>query len=484
MNISKISWKKIQTRFRFKYTKRFKKTVNNVFWFSTGAFLSLLFIIGLFYFIYQKIYENKVYPGIFVNGIAFGGKTEEDVKNYFDARNETLDKTVFQLTSDYGIATVSAREINLGYDSNLLSVQTYSLGRSSHVISDISLLLQAYFGGIHLSPTYTYSEDKLNTYLNPIKSKIEKMPVDAQFKFENNRVTAFQPSEEGRTLDMEKLNKSLNEKTLTVVTSSKPQIINIKIPIKIIYPNITTEKANNLGIKELIGQGHSLFYHSIQGRIYNIDLASSRIDGVLVAPDEIFSFNKALGDVSAFTGYKQAYIIQNGRTVLGDGGGVCQVSTTFFRAILNAGLPIVERTAHAYRVSYYEQDSPPGIDATIYVPTVDLKFKNDTGNYILVQREIDLNNLSLSFRLYGTKDGREVSMTKPVITNQTPAPEPLYQDDPTLPVGEIKQVDFAASGANVYFTRTVTKNGKTIIFDKFVSNYRPWQAVYTRGTKQ
>ena len=483
-NFSKSSLKKFQTRLRFKYAKHIKKTLSNSFWFFTGAVISLIFFIGLFYFIYQKIYENRVYPGIFVNGINFGGKTQTDVKNYFEERNAKLDKAVLQLTSDYGIATVSAKEINLGYDASLLSVQTVSLGRSSSLISDISLLLQAYFGGIHLSPTYTYSSEKLNEYLDPIKTKVEKKPIDAQFKFENGRVIAFQPSEEGRTLDINELNKAIHEKTLSVVTSTKPQIISIPIPIMILYPDITTEEANDFGIEELIGEGHSLFYHSIPGRIYNINLASSRIDGVLVAPGAVFSFNKTLGDVSAFTGYKQAYIIQNGQTVLGDGGGVCQVSTTFFRAILDAGLPIIERTAHSYRVGYYEQDSPPGIDATIFVPTVDLKFKNDTGNYILVQREIDLNNLSLSFYLYGTKDGRQVTMSKPVITNQSPAPEPLYQDDPTLPVGEIKQVDFAASGANVYFTRTVTKNSKTIISDKFFSNYRPWQAVYLRGTKQ
>ena len=238
-----------------------------------------------------------------------------------------------------------------------------------------------------------------------------------------------------------------------------------------------------MGIKELIGVGHSLFYHSIQSRIFNINLAASRLNGVLVAPDEVFSFDKALGDVSAFTGYQQAYVIQNGRTVLGDGGGVCQVSTTFFRALLNAGLQIVERHAHAYRVGYYEQDSPPGIDATIFVPSVDLKFKNDTGHYILIQSQVDLDNLALTFELYGTKDGRQVTMTTPVVTSQTPPPPDLYQDDPTLPKGEIKQTDFTAWGANVYFTRTVTKNGKVIIYDKFVSNYQPWQAVYLRGTK-
>ena len=193
-----------------------------------------------------------------------------------------------------------------------------------------------------------------------------------------------------------------------------------------VKPVLTTDKANTFGIKELIGSGTSLFKDSMDSRVYNINLASQRLNGILVAPNETFSFDKALGDISAFTGYKQAYVIANGRTVLGDGGGVCQVSTTFFRALLNAGLPIVERHAHAYRVGYYEEDSPPGLDATIYSPTVDLKFRNDTGNYILIQSVINLSQDRLTFFLYGKKDGRTVVMTNPVITSQTPPPPPLY----------------------------------------------------------
>ena len=169
---------------------------------------------------------------------------------------------------------------------------------------------------------------------------------------------------------------------------------------------------------------------------------------------------------------------------MGDGGGVCQVSTTLFRAALAAGLPITERHQHAYRVGYYEEDSGPGIDAAVYSPSVDLKFKNDTGGHILIQSYVDRVNMRITFQLYGTKDGREVNISTPVILSQSPAPEPLYQDDPNLPKGEIKQVDFAAAGANVYFTRSVKKDGKITISDKFVSNYRPWQAVFLRGTKE
>lgn len=455
-----------------------------IFWFSTGAFLALFFLTSFCFLIFKYNYKNVVYPGVMINGVNFGGKSKADVYNFFKTKNFQIKDVNFVFTSDKGIATASAGQIDFGYNSTLLSEQAYNLGRSKNLLSDVSQIIQMYLYGVNLGPSYSYSQDKLTTALSPLSEKITDKPIDAQFKFENGRVTTFKPSVDGHAIDITNLDGQILSKSLTVLSSQKNAVIIIPLQIKIIEPAITTDKANNLGIKELIGEGHSLFYHSIPSRIHNVALGATRVNGVLVAPGETFSFNKALGDVSAFTGYQQAYVIQNGKTVLGDGGGICQVSTTFFRAVLNAGLPVVERHAHAYRVGYYEEDSPPGIDATIFVPSVDLKFKNDTGNYILIQSQVDLDNLSLAFYLYGTKDGRTVTMTKPVITNQAPPPPDLYQDDPTLPKGVIKQTDFSAWGANVYFTRTVMKNGQVIIFDKFVSNYQPWQAAYLRGTKE
>jgi len=458
--------------------------IKSIFWFSMGACIGLFFFISFAYIIFQNIYKGVIYPGVMVNGVNFDGKKEKDVREFFVKKNAVFTDTTFVFKSFEQTVTVSAKELDLGYNAALLAQQAYTIGRGTNVISNISLIFQAYFNGINLSPSYAHSESKLEIALAIIKKQIHKDPVDALFQFQNGRVTVFRTSENGQELDLKTLTNDLSSKTPAIAMSQIPQTMVIAVPILTIEPVITTDKANTLGIKELIGSGTSLFKGSIQNRIYNITLASTRLNGILVAPNEEFSFDKALGDVSAFTGYQQAYIIQNGRTILGDGGGVCQVSTTFFRALLNAGLPIIERNAHAYRVGYYEQDSPPGFDATVYVPSVDLKFKNDTGNHILIQTEIDPVFQRLTFSLYGTKDGRQVSISKPVITNQTPAPAPLYQDDPTLPKGTVKQVDFAAAGANVYFTRTVVKNGKTIISDKFVSNFKPWQAVYLRGTKE
>lgn len=319
--------------------------------------------------------------------------------------------------------------------------------------------------------------EKTNIFIEGIAKKIDRPVAEPLFNYDPNspnRVSQFQPPTEGQELDRQKTYELILEAMLSDQS-------NITLPVKVVEPK--NKLTNDFGIRELIGQGTSNFAGSIENRIYNLKLAASRVNGVLVAPGEVFSFNNTIGDVTAATGYKQAYVIKSGRTVLDDGGGVCQVSTTLFRAALNAGLPIVSRTAHAYRVKYYENAGyAPGLDATTFYPTVDLKFKNDTPNHILIQAYS--NGLNLYVDMYGTSDGRIVNLTKPVITGTSPPPPELRQDDPTLPKGTVKQVDFAAWGAKVNFKRTVTRNGEKLIDETFYSNYRPWQAVFLVGTKE
>lgn len=464
-------------------SRRILAVLKSVFWFSVGGSLGLFLLVSFVFIYFRANFQNEIYPGVAVNGVQFGGKTKEQAKDYFDNKNRAFADTQFVFQSDYGVATVSAKDIDYGYNSLLIAEQTYSIGRSDNVFSNLSLVFQAYINGVSLPTSFHYSDEKLELALAPIKEKAKIEPVDALFQFENGRVSAFQASSNGQEVDIEKLKADFESKR-DVVINNKQSILTFVVPLKTLEPNTTTDEVNNLGIKELIATGTSLYEGSIPNRIFNVNLTASRINGVLIAPNEEFSFNKYLGDVSASTGFKQAYVIENGKTVLGDGGGVCQVSTTLFRAVLNAGLPVTERHAHAYRVHYYEEDSAPGIDATVFYPSVDFKFKNTTGKSILIQTEIDPDAPRLTVYLYGTKDGREVSISKPVITSQTPAPEALYQDDPTLPKGEVKQVDFAAAGANVFFTREVKQNGKVIISDKYISNYQPWRAIFLKGTKE
>lgn len=332
-----------------------------------------------------------------------------------------------------------------------------------------------------LNPKGGFDEGSLKSAIDKITSQTERDPQNPKFTFNGGRVTEFQPAADGIKVDREKLKAEIINSLLSLPDSTDKSIA-FDVPVTRTPPEVSTDKVNNLGIKELIGRGTSTFFHSIPSRVHNVVLAASRINGTLIKPGDTFSFNDTLGDVSQFTGYQQAYIISEGKTILGDGGGVCQVSTTLFRALLNAGLPITDRTAHAYRVGYYEQNSPPGFDATVYGPSPDLRFKNDTSGYILIEATADPKHYSLVFELYGTNDGRIASTTKPVVTNVTPPPDDLYQDDPTLPTGTTKQIDFKAWGAKVTFNYKVIRAGETLINKTFVSNYRPWQAVYLRGT--
>ena len=334
-----------------------------------------------------------------------------------------------------------------------------------------------------LSFTGGFDTEKIASLTANLAKAYDKEPQNAAFNFEAGRVTVFKPGKEGQKISQEKAIPILNDSLILLETTTSAKLT-ASLPITTSPPEITTDQVNDLGIKELLGRGVSYFRGSIASRIHNIILASAKLNGVLVKPGEIFSFNNAVGDISGATGYQQAYIIQSGRTVLGDGGGVCQVSTTFFRAALNAGLPITERHAHAYRVSYYEQGFGAGLDATVFAPTNDLKFKNDTPAHILIQTNVDQANVMLTFELYGSSDGRKAYVSTPRIWDQTPPPPPKYEDDPTLPAGTEKQVDWAAWGAKTAFDYKVTRGGEETLINKtFYSNFRPWQAVYLRGTK-
>ncbi|PJC28187.1 hypothetical protein CO054_01460 [Candidatus Shapirobacteria bacterium CG_4_9_14_0_2_um_filter_39_11] len=339
--------------------------------------------------------------------------------------------------------------------------------------------------------TNGFDQEKIASWSANLASTINHPPENAAFQFVEGRVTEFRPAKEGKTLDQQKMIDIITQNLIKL--ESGEDKITVHLPIIVTPSAIQTADVNTLGIRQLVGKGVSYFRGSISSRIHNIQLASTKLNGILIPPGEIFSFNKALGEVSQTTGFKEAYIIKEGRTILGDGGGVCQVSTTLFRAALDVGLPIIERQAHAYRVSYYEQNSPVGLDATVFDPTADLKFKNDTPAYILIQAKVDVKNKILTFELYGTTDGRVVSISKSRIWDQVPPPPDLYQDDPTLPTGQIKQIDWKAWGAKVSFDYKVERparnasrseaggGGEVLQNRTFYSNYRPWQAIYLRG---
>ena len=322
----------------------------------------------------------------------------------------------------------------------------------------------------------------LKDLLMPVKAQVDRIPSDAKFIFndETRQLDVMQDSRVGRALDIDASIKAINEavargehSVALVVNEAQP-----RVP--------ATATGQELGITELVWAETSYFYGSSAERIQNIEAAARQYHGLLVAPGETFSMGEHLGDVSLENGFAEALIIYGGRTIKGVGGGVCQVSTTLFRAVFNAGFPIIERYSHAYRVSYYEQTPSGGIDprlvgldATVYFPLVDFKFTNDTPHWILM--ETYMGSSSLTWKFYSTSDGRSVTYDTTGPTNIVPAPEPMFEENPELGKNEMKQVDWSASGADVTVTRTVWRDGAVYLQDTITTHYEPWQAICQYG---
>jgi len=329
------------------------------------------------------------------------------------------------------------------------------------------------------SPEIIINEEKIKSYLHSISSEINKESKDAKLEFKDGKATIFQTAQKGYELDIDKntinisdlLDSRLSEATIS------PEESNLVLIVRVTEPKINDSNIDSLGIKELIATGSTSFAGSPSNRIHNITVGAQGFNGVVIKPGETLSAIGIIGNPSAETGYLPELVIKENKTIPEYGGGLCQVSTTLFRAALNAGLEILARTNHMYRVSYYEP--PVGMDATVYYPEPDLIIKNNTPAHILVQTSVSGN--TITFDLYGTKDNRQVEITDPTILATFNPPDPLYTESLSLPSGTIQKLESAHPGAKTMFYYKVTNNGQVLTEQTFNSYYTAWQAKYLYG---
>lgn len=272
-----------------------------------------------------------------------------------------------------------------------LSLQTSNQPTQNNLLSNHYTLSKATDSNLVF-----YDRKAVREYVASLADEINVAPIDAQLTINGGRATIFKQSRDGKTLDVEKSTDSIMRQLSLALPTPIPLTVTTN------KAEVSDGNIENLGIKELISEGVSYFPGSPSNRIQNIRVGTSRFNGVLIKPGEVFSFNKYLGEVSAAAGYAEGIVILENKEEKQYGGGLCQVSSTAYRAALLAGLPILSRTNHAFAVSYYtEPYGVPGVDATIYLPNPDMQFKNDTGKHILIQTE--LIGTTLKFRFYGTK---------------------------------------------------------------------------------
>jgi len=315
----------------------------------------------------------------------------------------------------------------------------------------------------------TLDEAALRAYLDELAAQVATPPRDARLRFNRatGGVTVLQASRPGRALDVDATVAAVQ----AAVAAGQREA---PLALQSVAPAVDMNRVAEMGIRELVATGSTYFAGSSASRVRNIEIAAEKFDGVVIPPGGIFSFNDVVRDVSSANGFEDSLIIWGDRTAVGVGGGVCQVSTTIFRSAYLGGFPIVERYNHGYVVDWYGE---PGMDATIFTPTVDFRFRNDTGSYLLMEPVVDAVNGVVTVNFYGTKPERTVTVSAPEITDVITPEQPSYVVDESLTAGQQRQVEWEKEGMTTRVTRTIVENGTTRT-DTLVSKYQPWRAVY------
>ncbi len=381
----------------------------------------------------------------------------QDIRPLMDDAREVLDRAPFVIEAD--ITNSSRRKFYWSRSITAEQVQNW-LGAKKDGNGVVSL-------GFNNS---------LIDYLSRLKKEIDLEARDAKFDIsESGRITKFQASRDGRSIDVSESYAKL-ERDIIDNKQTKSELV-----VDLVEPLITMEKANNLGIKEVLGVGTSNFSGSPKNRLKNIKVASDKLNGLLIKPGEEFSLVKALKPFTTDEGYVPELVIKGTKLVPELGGGACQIGTTLFRAVLDAGLDITQRRNHSFAVSYYNDEyGLPGTDATIYDPAPDFRFKNDTDNYILIQTDVGDDGI-LTYTLWGTSDGRNASISKTKILDSFPAPDTKYIETEDLSPGTVECTGNNVPGYNTSFTYSITYSDGTSHEEVFDSYYRPFQRVCLVG---
>ncbi len=321
-------------------------------------------------------------------------------------------------------------------------------------------------------------QDMIARRIHQIADETEKPGTRPRVAWNNGDLKITKPGKPGLRLDEARARDM-------VIAAAMGRDRTLDLPMVPTDPPVTEANLHQLGIRELVSIGKSDFTGSAAYRIHNIGVGMQLLNGLLIAPGEEFSFNKNIGQINAANGFVQgAAIIQN-RTQQEFGGGICQDSTTLFRAAFWAGLPITERWGHSFYISWYDKyalgprGNGPGLDATIFTGGPDLKFVNDTGAWLLIQAWSDPKTGVAQIELYGTKPNRTVDLTHKVY-DHVPAPtEPVFVADPKVPRGTIRHTDKARGGMTIDVYRLVVENGAPRPPELFRTRFRPWPNIYT-----
>jgi vancomycin resistance protein YoaR len=422
----------------------------------------LFFLLAIFDHLY---YRNRLYPGILLKEIDLGGKTS----GHLEKALESIEITFTGPEGRY--INLPLRKLGILPALQQVFADGYRQGRQSIWPLTYRDRLKILKEGYSLRLRYRLDESQLSDSIDSLGDLFNIQPSDAHFKVSNASHVKIIPEKTGYLLKKEELRQHLLQQL------SEPDTpFTVILPVSETPAKVTAFSFREKKIEALTSTFTTFFDPARENRVHNIELAASYLNNYFLAPGEIFSFNSIIGNTTPEKGYKEAPIIIGGELVPGFGGGICQLSTTLYNAVLLANLEIIERHSHQLTVPYI----PPGMDATVSYKINDLKFRNNKEHYILINSVVDKNTLTL--HLFGQPPEESVEIETRILETYPSPIRYVYSSD--LPSGEAEEIA-GYPGCLVEAWKTVYRNGQVESREKIsLDSYLPYPTVIRSGPVQ
>ncbi|SFJ28402.1 Vancomycin resistance protein YoaR, contains peptidoglycan-binding and VanW domains [Terrisporobacter glycolicus] len=424
-------------------------------------------LILTFGFCYMQINNDKIAKNTYIKDVNVGNLSKEDAKEKI--LNEYKMNTI---TFKYNDKTwhINPNDIDTNYDIEQTIDNAYKVNRSKNIFSNIVDTLKSTFGiKNHISLIVDCDEAKVTSQLEKISQEVSVSMKDAKLDVSGNNIEISQ-DKAGLQVDISATISNLKKSLQKGIFEESLVIIKVEPKIK---------KEDLKDINTLLGSYQTVLVDVSPGRIENIKIATQRTSGVLLMPGEEFSYNKHTGLRTVKNGYKNATVIVSGEAVQGVGGGVCQVSTTLYNAVLYAGLDIVNVSNHSIPSNYVDK----GRDAVVSDSGLDFVFKNDYDKPVYIKNYY--NNGTITCQVYGNNKEKQNIKISTSIDKVTKAPT-KEEKDPTLEKGKEKVLEFGRDSYSVSTYRIYyDENGKEVKKEKVASSFYPSkQKVVAIGTKK